>query len=397
MELFNRERLPLIAALILAVICLSQYIGHLWVEWGPILRSQPLTAPRITQPAALDFPLPYTASYLALAGEPASVYNPERLKAEEKELTGGGPHPWPYPPTALLLDLPLALLPYFWSLALWLTVTMGLYLLVLYRIAPHPLTLLWALAFFGTFENFFFGQNGFVSAALLGGGLLLLESSPFPAGLLLGLLSYKPHVAALVPLALMAGGRWRALTGAVAAGAALTLVSAAVFGLGMWEMFWQTLPSTISNLHAEAKWFHKMPSIFAAVRAAGYGVSAAWICHGVGMLAAVGFLVWVWRGPASPATRSSALALAILLFSPHLWYYDLTLLALPLAWLWWEGQTSGWLGWERLLLILSWVMPLLIFWATVGLEWPHGPLYLVLPLIMVVRRFLAERRQWRAG
>jgi len=62
-----------------------------------------------------------------------------------------------------------------------------------------------ALAFPGTFQNFIQGQNGFLSAALLGGGLVILERFPLTGGMLLGALSYKPHLAALIPVALLAG------------------------------------------------------------------------------------------------------------------------------------------------------------------------------------------------
>ena len=213
MTRLNEEKIYFTIIMVITSFCLTFYVGNLFRIWGPILSGQSLLAPKIRNPIALDFPLHWTASFLALTGKSASVYDYKQLQAVEKNLTGFGPHPWPYPPTGLLVDLPLALTPYFVSLAIWLTVTLGVYLLVVYLIAPHPLTIVWSLAFLGTFENFYFGQNGFLSAALLGGGLLLLESNPLVAGLLLGLLSYKPHIFALIPLALLVGRQWRALGG----------------------------------------------------------------------------------------------------------------------------------------------------------------------------------------
>ncbi len=381
----KQEWLPLAVSLVLAAFCLSLYAATLWRDWAPVLRSQALTAPKV-QGVAVDFALHWTASFLALAGEPAAVYDYPRLAAAEKNLTGFGSLPWPYPPTALLADLPLSLAPYFISLALWLGLTLGIYLLVLYLIAPHPLTLLWSLAFFGTFANFTQGQNGFLSAALLGGGLLLLEDSPWSGGLLLGLLSYKPHLAALLPLALLAGRRWQALAATLGSGLALILASLALFGPGVWEAFLKNIPGTVNNLQSQALWFYKMPSVFAAARLAGAGITAAWLWHGLAMLAAVALVIRFWAGAARSAVRSATLVLAILLFSPHLWYYDLTLLALPLAWLWQEGRATGWLPGEQMLLVVSWMLPLLSFHMMVDLKWVHGPLYLVLPLIMVFRR-----------
>jgi hypothetical protein len=51
------------------------------------------------------------------------------------------------------------------------------------------------------------------------------------------------------------------------------------------------------------------------------------------MVGGVVLVVWMWAKRTSWAVRNSALVLAILLFSPHIWYYDVVLLALTLAWL----------------------------------------------------------------
>lgn len=394
----NREQIPLVSGLVLAAVSLGLYLGLLWVSWGPVLRSQSLLAARIERPVALDFPLHWTASYLALAGEPATVYDYARLRTLEKELTGGGPSSWPYPPTALLIVYPLALAPYFISLAIWLAVTLGLYLLVLYKIAPRPFTIFWVLTFLGTFANLAFGQNGYISAALLGGGLLFLESSPPAAGILLGLLSYKPHLAALIPLALLAGRRWRPLMWALVSGMGLILVSVAVFGVDIWRMFLESLPNTLTNLYTETTWFYKMVSVFAVVRLAGWAASTAWIFQGAAMLAAVVLVVWTWSGPASLLVKGAGLVVAILLFSPHIWYYDLTLLAIPLAGFWWQGLTKGWLPWEKMLLILSWIMPALGWFLSMEIRCTQGPLYLVPLTILLIRRYFWEQGQgWESG
>ena len=390
----NREPLPLIISLVLAAVSVGLYLGTLWVTWGPILRSQPLGAAKIQQPVALDFALHWTASHLALAGEADKVYDYAQLRAREQELTGYGPHPWPYPPTALLLDYPLALAPYFLSLALWSAMTLALYLLVLYRIAPRPLTIFWALAFVGTFANLAFGQNGFISAALLGGGLVLLESSPLTAGILLGLLSYKPHLAVLTPLALLVGRQWRALGGAIASSALLILGSIAVFGPDIWIICLKTIPGTLANLNTEAKWFSKMPSVYATLRLAGLASPTAWFFQGAAMLLAGALVVRFWTAPTSLPVKSAALVVATLLFSPHIWYYDLPLLALPLAWFWWEGSTKGWLPGEEILLILSWIIPALSFILSAYM-YPQGPLYLVPAIILLLRRYFLEQRKGR--
>ena len=50
---------------------------------------------------------------------------------------------------------------------------------VIRRIAPHRLTPFLFFGFPGVYVNFFYGQNGYLSTILLGGGLLLIDAHPF--------------------------------------------------------------------------------------------------------------------------------------------------------------------------------------------------------------------------
>src|ERR1700691_3258971 len=82
-----------------------------------------------------------------------------------------------------------------------------------------------------------FGQNGFLSTALMGGAAVWLDRRPELAGLCLRCLAYKPQLGINVPLALAVARRWRAF--AVASASVLVLVSAATlaFGLDIWPPF----------------------------------------------------------------------------------------------------------------------------------------------------------------
>ena len=55
------------------------------------------------------------------------------------------------------------------------------------------------------FVNVGHGQNGFLTAALLGGALHWLDRRPWLAGVLIGCLAYKPQFGVLIPVALLAG------------------------------------------------------------------------------------------------------------------------------------------------------------------------------------------------
>ena len=296
----------------------------LWVSSGAMYRSD-----RVGEPVGADFTLFWAASYLSLQGNPAEVYDFSHLQAIEQQLFGPEVGlPWPYPPTFLLMVLPLSLLPYLASLAIWLAATLAVFLIVLWRIGPHPLIFLLTLAFPGTFINFICGQNGFLSAALLGGGLLLLDRFPLVAGLLLGLLCFKPHLALLVPVALLAGRHWKALLGALLSMLGLSGASVLVFGWSVWVAFWHNLPVALKLLGNDTAPWQKMPSVFAAVMSMGGGFYLAWILQVTVMIGVVAAVAWVWVRGASPAMRNSLLILGLLLFPPHIFNYDLAMLAL---------------------------------------------------------------------
>jgi hypothetical protein len=158
------------------------------------------------KPSGTDFLGFFTAASLAKAGHAAWAYNLHKMHALEKIIISPAVPliAWMYPPTFLLMVLPLAFLPYPLAIILWIVPTLVVYLWVVKKIVPHPLALWVILAFPGTFQNFIHFQNGFVTATLLGGGLLLMGRQPFLGGVLLGLLSFKPHLAFLIPVALIA-------------------------------------------------------------------------------------------------------------------------------------------------------------------------------------------------
>ena len=138
----------------------------------------------------------------------------------------------------------------------------------------------------GIVSNFLVGHNGFLSGALLGGGLLFLNSAPILAGILLGLFFYKPQLGILIPLALVAGRRWKVLAITAGSGAGIGILSALIFGPDTWLEFWPNLP--VAAKMTDSPWFwDRMPTMYAGARAAGAGTLTAWILQGIMMLRAI--------------------------------------------------------------------------------------------------------------
>ena len=377
-------------------MCLGLYISYIQMIWLPDFLGKSKVSQQTQAPAGADFALFWTASYLTLHGETAALYDHAYLGQREKELTGLPEGlAWHYPPIFLLIVLPLALLPYHASLVAWLSITLAGYLLVLRRICPHPLTIFWALGFPGIAFNFLDGHNGFLSGALLGGGLLCLNSSPVAAGILLGALLYKPQLGILVPLALVAGRQWKALGAMLATTACLALVSALVFGYASWIGFLENIPFA-ERLTDMPLYLRKMPTVYALTRLAGLGPKGAWILQLVFSIAVIIIVCRVWAQKSSMATKAAILVLGILLFTRHSFHYDYALLAIPLAWLWQEGQANGWFSLEPPLLLFGWIAPLLGMVLSVGLDWPLGATLFPIPLVLFglfLRRNYAELRQ----
>ena len=383
MSWLNRERLTVYPPIIVALyIILGAYLLII-----PGLRGGK-AIDFMGKPLGADFSDYWSASSLALAGDPMAVYDFSRLIATQEAVTGVKfPLFFSYPPIFLLMVLPLALLPYLASLAAWLAVTLSIYLLVIRRIAPHPLATWLALAFPGTFQNFIQGQNGFLSAALLGGGLLILDRFPLTGGMLLGALSYKPQLAVLIPVALLAGRYWRALAGVIISAGSLALLSALIFGLGTWKAFYQSIPFTAELLNSGSVPWFKMPTIYAAIRLAGGGLVIAQVLQGIAMLSSIIMVSWTWLRISSPASRAVVLTLAILLCTPYAFDYDLAVLALPLAWLGWEAHVKGWImRGEKVLLLIGWLMPISAPMIAKATNLQFGPIILIALIVLAFKR-----------
>jgi alpha-1,2-mannosyltransferase len=311
-------------------------------------------------PAGADFLQIWAGSSLAAQGRAAAVYDPAALKQVETAIVGGDFAKfalWHYPPSFLLMMLPLSALNYLAALAVWLFIPLTAFLLILYGIYPDRLTIWLSLASMGTVQNLCYGQGAFLVGALLGGGLLLVDRRPLLAGILFGLvINYKPHLVALILVAFLAGGHWRALTSLAATCAILTLASLGVFGLPTWLAFWHDLPVMRAHL-GEADLWGRFPTVFCGVRLLGGGPGLAMALQLLTGLGAVAGVYWVWRRRASLPLRASVLVVGTFLVTPYVLNYDLTLLLLPMAWMAWEGFQRQWGPGEKIMLGLAWLTP----------------------------------------
>ena len=325
------------------------------------------------RPIGTDFSNVWAAGRMADQGAAAAAWDWSRHYAVQQALHGPDVpfYGWHYPPPFLLLAAPLAALSYLTALALWLATTIAAAILVVRRIVPGRDTLLVALGFPAVFVCLGHGQNGFLSAALLGGGLLLLERRPWLAGVLIGCLCYKPQFAPVLPVLLLTGGHGRAIAGVVATVLLLVAVTTALWGVAVWQAFAASLPLTrhviVENTNTGA---YKIVSAFAAVRLNGGGVTAAYLIQAVASAAAIGALVVARQAP--PNVRYALAVTGALIATPYAFDYDTVILGIALAFLIAEARTTGWRPWERSTLACAYLTPLVGRWIAQATGLPLG-------------------------
>ncbi|HEX2364037.1 MAG TPA: glycosyltransferase family 87 protein [Bradyrhizobium sp.] len=342
-------------SVILLVICALAIVGWIAVSPGLIDPNG--------KPIGTDFSNVYAAGELIWQGKPADAYDPALQHAAEKAVFGGREVPfygWHYPPFFLAVAFLVASLPYAFGLALWLAASFAAYLAAIRAILPRPETLLIATAFPAVFINIGHGQNGFLTAALLGGALHLIDRRPWLAGILIGLLAYKPQFGVMIPIALLASQRWSSIAAAIATVAALVAVSLAALGGGVWHAFADSMNFTQTVvLEQGGTGWEKIQSAFSAARNWGADLHTAYAIQIALGLALAATLAWLWHSDAAFELKASALATASLLATPYVLDYDLVVLAISIAFLARHGLARGFRDYEISLLAAAWIVPLL--------------------------------------
>ncbi len=347
------------------------------------------------KPIGTDFSNTYAAGTLVLAGRSIEAYDPTLQHAAEKAVFGGREVPffgWHYPPFFFGVAMIVAAVPYAWGLLIWLAASLAAYLAAMRAILPRPETVLLAAAYPAVFVNIGHGQNGFLTAALLGGALHLLDRRPSLAGVLIGLLAYKPQFGVLIPLALLAGGRWTSVRAAAITIAALLAVSTAALGVGIWQAFADSTTFTQTVvLEAGGTGWEKIQSVFSAARMWGAGVHLAYAVQIALALTIAASLAWLWQSDAAFELKASALATASLLATPYVLDYDLVVLAVSIAFFARHGLSKGFRDYEISLLAVAWTMPLLSRGVTGATGVPLGLIVLLAFYGFTMRRAVLDR------
>jgi alpha-1,2-mannosyltransferase len=397
----TRERILLLA---IAILCASG-VGfiYLLVTANGLVDAQ-------GRPLGTDFSSFYAAGAHVLDGNPAAPYDLARQYAREQAIFGASTpfYGWLYPPFFLFIAAVLALMPYGAALATWQTMTLGFYLLVIRAILatstlrpstadvpvsarerglPDHLWFLLALAFPAVLINIGHGQNGFLTAALIGGALSALDRRPIVAGVLFGLLAYKPQFGLMIPIVLAASARWRAFSAAVATVAFLVAAATLVFGWDVWHAFLESTRFTrVVVLEQGDPGWYKMQSVFAWARMWGAPIPLAYALQGAVVAGLVAALIGLWRSAKPYSLKAAAFCLATILATPFTFDYDMMVLAPAIAFFAADGLTRGFGPWEKTALAALWLTPLVARTFAQMMLVPIGVPAMVALLVLLLRR-----------
>jgi len=345
-----------------------------------------LTSGGIPMPS--DFLVYRAAGIAAMHGTPALVYDPHAFHLLQITLTKPFPNYfyWNYPPSFFFVAVFLARLPYVPAFLLWVGTTGSACAITIGRIALRRDAMVTALASPIFLLATYVGQNGFLSAALMGAFLLSLRERPLIAGLLLALMTYKPQFGLLLPLALLAGGHWRAICWAIVATAILTIASALAFGLDSYTAFLGSLAVASKGvLTLGGEGWAKIESMYSVARFLGAGDHAAWLLQIViSAVAGVGVL-WLWHGDSAYELKAAGLVAATMLSIPYLHEYDFPIILVAFSFLYRDRRFDrvDWLAVGAANLLMAAFLLQLA---------PLGPVVAAIPAAMVLGRVVSRPR-----
>jgi hypothetical protein len=297
--------------------------------------------------------------------------------------------PWAYPPSFLLMLLPFAPLGFFGSYVAFQIVSGALLALALRSstkaVLPPGALLAAVLICPASAINVIDGQAVFLVAALIVGGFGLLDRRPYLAGLVLGLLTFKPQFCILVPIALVAAGQWRALLASGLSALALMIASGLVFGLDLWLRWF---PVIIENLVSpNEKWieFGRMwgHSVYTCAVLLGAPDRLASLIQLLATLGAAISVIIAFRSRLGTKEKTAVFLAATVLAAPHSGPYDGTLLVIAAAF-WLMARSAPLPLWCWTLAFMIWLLPML----SPPLLFPVAriaPLFPVLLIVLLLR------------
>jgi hypothetical protein len=291
----------------------------------------------------------------------AALYEMASLKAElEARYPGEGAmnFGWMYPPTMFLFVAPMGDTSYLAAFSAWVAISSALFLIVLYRLWADRWAMFFAVSAPPFLHAMITGQNGFLTASLLALAGGFAEKRPVIAGVAAGLLTVKPQLGVLIPIAFAAAGCWRAVLWAAGTALALAALSVAAYGTDLWLAFIDGLVTHGGRLATDGFPFEKLVTPFSFATMLGAPAAVAGAVQGAATLSLAVYVFFIWRRVKDADLRLATLSTAALMATPYAFYYEFVI-ALPAALVIAKrAVVSGWLKGEKLSLVALWLLTL---------------------------------------
>ena len=243
--------------------------------------------------------------------------------------------PFQYPPNSLPMFAPRSWLSpqvshvVFAGLTTLLFLLMTLQLVRQNRVDPLTAALLIGGVAFSTIASFnaHLGQTGALAGGLVVGAVVLWGKSPIGAGLLIGVLTFKPQYAIPMLLVALIRGNWRICAGAVSSFVLFAVWSGIAFGFSQWYGFFRGIGQPNYTAPFMVNWMGPASRLFPGNELI---LGAALPVFAVAMLF-LGALLWTTRDRMELHGQLSIAIVLAVLTSPNTHPYDLLVLAPALA------------------------------------------------------------------
>jgi alpha-1,2-mannosyltransferase len=288
-----------------------------------------------------DFLPVYISARLIAQHRSSKLYDQSLQQYEVEQIVGHSTPvrvPYFYGPQVGLLFVPIAMLSFLAAASVWAAVSLAFYFLCVYvlwkrcpTLAAHAgLVWLSAIAFPPLFHFFVRAQLSVLSLACFTATWLAFRSrKPLLAGVALGFLAFKPQFLVAIPLVFLLARSWTALGGLLLSAAAQLGIARICFGPALMHGYFDML------LHP-ARWIAAAELPLAPIQM--HSLRSFWSLlipvpaialplYVLTSVVAIGFAASLWRSHLSLSLRFSALTLAAILTNPHLFVYDLLVLA----------------------------------------------------------------------
>ena len=289
----------------------------------------------IGAPLGRDYVNFWLAPRLVLAGQGAMLTDLPAYAETVMGLFGLRRDPmllFSYPPHTLFLLMPVATLPFIPAVLVWTGTNLAclaLAMRVVLRHAPGRAMLAAICLSPPAVAMMMYGHFGGILA--LAATVVLFEAGrrPVLAGLGLAVLSVKPQFACALGLMLLGAGYWRCLLVGVLATLALVALSAALFGVALWQGFFAvTLPIQSAFVtQFNAKMIETSVTAYFAARFSGVPGGVAWVLQGAVSLFALGAGIAALRRGIGRTGAPAVILLATLVMQPYASHYDLAIAA----------------------------------------------------------------------